>query len=253
MVSTRADAAGPEDAQQLPEKPWTWIPRSDLGEVDLAVIARAGYGRPLALGKRPALVLVDFQHNYLGADRPILEQLDMWPSGGGADAWRALESARRLLLGARGAMIQVVYTRIAYTAADLSSNAFALKRGNDSAFLEGSPGTLIADEIRPQPGDLVLTKGAASAFFDTTLHEHLAGLGVDTVLVAGLSTSGCVRATVVDAAALGYRTAVVVDAVADRVRYSHRAALLDMWMKYAELLTAEEAAAYLNEKRYRDA
>ena len=89
------------------------------------------------------------------------------------------------------------------------------------------------------------TKTAASAFHATGLERYLREQGVDTLLVAGLSASGCVRATVVDAASYGYQTAVIVDAVADWIQLSHTVTLLDLWMKYADLLSARGAVAYL--------
>ena len=212
---------------------------------DRTVLDEAGYGQPRGLGHHPALVLVDFQLAYLGDDQPVVEQLATWPTGGGAAAWAAMRRTLPVLRQARERELPVFLTRIAYSAAQLHDGTFARKRGSASAFLDGGPGSTLADELAQTPSDVIVTKPAASAFFATGLHELLQERGVDTILVAGLSTSGCVRATAVDAASYGYSVGVVVDGVADRMELSHRVALLDLWMKYADLLTAADARTYL--------
>jgi maleamate amidohydrolase len=229
---------------------WTHVPRSTLSDLDREVMARAGYGRRVVLGAHPVLLLIDFQTNYLGANEPILKQLEKYPSGGGAGAWRALAAARIVLGAARQNAVPVVFTRIAYSPDRAATNTFAVKRGQADSFLEGSAGVKIVEDLQPRTDEQVLVKGAASAFFGTQLHDHLTGIGADSLLVTGLSTSGCVRATVVDAAALGYRVAVIVEAVADRIELSHRAALVDMWMKYAELVTVVQAVEYIEGGRW---
>jgi nicotinamidase-related amidase len=188
---------------------------------------------------------VDFQVNYLGRDVPTADQLDEYPTAGGRPAWKAFRRARSLLSACRRASIPVILTRIAYSVNSAHTNVFAAKRGSAELFIEGTPGVNLAEGLQPRNNERVITKRAASAFFDTDLHDYLTSLEIDTLLVGGLTTSGCVRATVVDAVARGYRVAVVVDATADRLQLSHRASLLDMWMKYADLLTAKEAIAWI--------
>lgn len=216
-----------------------------LTSQDRAVIKAAGYGRERGLGRRPALVLVDFQRAYLGADRPVLDQLGEWPTGGGAAAWQALRAALPLLAAARESGVPTVLTRIAYPPGHEGGSVFVAKRGASSTFVEGQPGTELASTLGQDSRDVVVTKQAASALFGTGLEERLARLEVDTLVVAGLSTSGCVRATVVDAASHGYRVAVVPEACADRLALSHGVSLLDLCMKYADLLPADQARAYL--------
>jgi nicotinamidase-related amidase len=211
--------------------------------IDREVIARAGYGRPVGIGERPALVLIDFQHAYVGLDQPILDQLDIWPTAGGAVAWQAVRVVQPVLAAARVAAIPVFFTRIAY--ADSDASPFAAKRGAPEYFALGSLGTKIVDELAPLDTELVVTKPAASAFFGTTFDEQLRALDIDTLIVAGLSTSGCVRSTIVDASARGYRVALVADAVADRIELSHRVTLLDVWMKYGDLVSSDEVLANL--------
>lgn len=215
-----------------------------LTATDREVIRRAGYGRPRGLGKRPALVLIDAQYNYLGADRPILDQLKEWPSGVGDAAWRAVPRIQGLLAAARGAGAPVIFTR--QVQKDLAFDGFAAKARRDGTnYLEGAMGTRIVAELAPLPGEPVVDKGYASAFYGTPLLSILIQLRADTLIVAGGTTSGCVRAFCVDAVSRGFRVGVAADAVFDRIRVSHQAALLDLWMKYCDLLTAEAAVGYL--------
>lgn len=219
-----------------------------LSDTDREVIRRAGYGRPRGLGRRPAFVLIDAQYNYFGADRPILEQLGEWPSGVGEAAWRALPRLARLLAAARAAGVPVIYTRQVQT--DLAFDGFAAKTTRDGAnYLEGAPGVRIVAELAPRPGEPVVDKRYASAFYGTPLTSLLIRLRVDTLIVAGGTTSGCVRAFCVDAVSRGFDVGVVADAVFDRIAASHKATLLDLWMKYCDLLTTEEAARHLEAAR----
>lgn len=216
-----------------------------MTSVDREVIARAGYGRPVGIGERPALVLIDFQHAYVGLDQPILDQLDTWPTAGGAVAWQAVRTVQPVLAAARSAAIPVFYTRIAY--AESETSPFAAKRGAPEYFTLGNLGTEIVDELAPLDSEVVVTKPSASAFFGTTFDEQLRARDIDTLIVAGLSTSGCVRSTIVDASARGYRVALVADAVADRIELSHRVTLLDVWMKYGDLVASDEVLAHIED------
>ncbi len=223
------------------------VPGAHLLTADeLAVIHNAGFGRQRVLGASPALVVVDLQRNYVGDDLPIVEQQARWPAGGGALAWDVVRATARLIATARAAGVPIVYTRNVQkrtTRCDLG----AQKEGWDhDQTLEGQPGTEIVDQVRPEAGDVVVDKSYASAFWGTPLSTYLVQMKVDSLVLTGVSTSGCVRATAVDSAMHGFATAVVSDAVADRIQLSHHATLLDLWMKYADLMTAEEAAAYLS-------
>jgi len=205
----------------------------------------ANYGRARGPGSRPALVMVDFQASYLGRDTPVHEQLDEFPAGSGAGAWRALERALVVLEGARRAAVPVILTIVAHTPQQVATS-FDAKRAAAAGLLAGSTAVAMPEQLPVLADDILLTKQAASAFHQTMLDDHLARFGVDTLVITGLSTSGCVRATAVDAAARGLRPIVVADAVADRVQISHRVGLLDLWMKYADLCLAEDAARYLS-------
>lgn len=213
--------------------------RRHLDETDLAVVEKAGYGRPTVAGERPALVLVDFQRAYVGDDVPILDQIKRWPSAGGERAWAAVRAVQPLLERMRERGDLVVFSRIGYPAADAATNPFAFKRGGGDAFVLGHPGTdLVVDRKDDEP---LIDKSAASVFYGTNFDAILQEHGVDTLLVCGLSTSGCVRATVVDAAARGYRVFVIADACGDRITASHEMALFDIWLKYGAVVSADRA------------
>jgi maleamate amidohydrolase len=216
-----------------------------LTDRDARVIATAGYGRPRGLGASPLLMVIDCQYNYIGDDRPVDEQQDAWPAGGGAAAWAAVRRIAALLGAARGAGVPVLYTRNVQRRT-VRFDSFAAKSTWDkSRSLDDAEGSRIVADIAPEGDDLVLDKSYASAFYGTPLPTWLVNLGVDTILLTGVSTSGCVRATAVDAVTRGYRVAVVSDAVADRIDVSHRVSLLDLWMKYTDLVGSADAAAYL--------
>ena len=224
--------------------PWDAL----LTAEDRRVIENAGYGRPRGLGERPALLLIDLQHNYLGADEPILQQQDRWPAGGGSDAWAALRRLIPLISASRSAGTPVIYTRNVQRRTTRFDVISAKSSWDHVSTIEGHPGAEIVDEVRPSPADVVVDKSYASAFFGTPLMSILNSLSVDTVLIGGVSTSGCVRATAVDASMLGLRVGVIADAVADRIALSHAATLLDLWMKYADLVVSKEAEAYLRRR-----
>jgi maleamate amidohydrolase len=216
-----------------------------LTPADREVIHRGGYGKPRGLGEGPALLLIDPQYNYIGADKPVLEQLQEWPSGAGESAWRAMERLRPVIQAFRDTNHPVIYTR--QVQKNIAFDGFAAKKSvrSFSQFLEGSKGTSILEEISPQEGDLVVEKSYASAFYCTPLLSYLIKMKVDTLIVAGGTTSGCVRAACVDAVSLNFDAAVMEDCVYDRISVSHKVALLDLWMKYCDLITSAEAIAYV--------
>ena len=214
-----------------------------LTPTDREVIRRGGYGKPRGLGKRPALLIIDPQYNYAGGDKPILEQIQEWPSGVGESAWRAIERLEPLIHAFREKKRPIVYTR--QVQKSIAFDGFAAKADRSpSQYLEGSKGTSIVEAIAPQEGDFVIDKSYASAFYGTPLLSVLIKLKVDTLIVAGGTTGGCVRATCVDAISRNFDVAVVEDCVYDRISVSHKVALLDLWMKYCDVLSTDEALDY---------
>ena len=224
----------------------TSLPWEDsLSDEEREVIALGKYGQTRGLGARPAVLVIDCQHNYIGADAPITEQQKDWPAGGGQRAWEAVRTIERVLPAARAASVPVIYTRNLQKKT-IRFDMVSAKAGWDhSRTIEGDPGTEIVDAVAPLEDELVIDKAYASAFWGTPLLTYLVQLQADSILVCGVSTSGCVRATSVDAITRGFRTAVIWDAVADRVQISHKASLLDLWMKYTDLMSGDEAADYL--------
>ena len=215
-----------------------------LTETDKKLIEFAGYGQKKGFGVRPALLLIDPQYNYVGAPKPILEQLDEYPTGCGQKAWDGVPKIQQLLATARERKFPVIYTRNVQK--DLSFDSFSTKAKRDNAqYLDGHKGTLIIDELTPQSGEIIIDKAYASAFYGTPMVSILVKLQIDTLIVVGGTISGCVRATIVDAVSRNFNVAVCADCVFDRVELSYKATLLDLWMKYADVIYAEEALDYL--------
>ena len=220
-----------------------------LTERDREVAAASGYGRMAGLGERPAVLVIDANVAFCG-DRPepILVSIKRWRNSCGLEAWSAVERIASLLELARAKRIPIVYT----TAFDTRTDGFGTGRSpakntRRSEDLETEPegGNAIHPRIAPWPQDLVLRKSRASAFFGTALLSHLIDLQVDTLVCTGSTTSGCVRATVVDGFSYDYHTAVIADCVFDRTESSHAMNLFDMQQKYADVIDLEAALAYL--------
>ena len=216
-----------------------------LTDQDRAVIANAGYGKARGLGTAPLLMVIDCQYNYIGADEPVEQQQDRWPAGGGEAAWAAVRTVSGLLDTAHEVDVPVIYTRNVQKRT-VRFDSFADKSTWDhTRTLDDSDSSRIVEEIAPQEGDFVLDKSYASAFYGTPLVNYLVGLGADTLIISGVSTGGCVRATAIDAVSRGFNVAVVADAVADRIVASHKVALLDLWMKYTDVMDAASITSYL--------
>jgi nicotinamidase-related amidase len=214
-----------------------------LSATDREVIRQAGYGQARGLGKRPVLMIIDAQHNYCGEDKPILDQIRQWPSGAGETAWQSVKIIKNVLGTARRLKIPVIYTR--HVQKNLDFDGFAAKTARDqSTYLEGAEGTRIIDALQPQPQELVVDKSYSSAFYGTPLLSFLIKLGADSLIVTGGTTSGCVRSLCIDAVSRNFNVAVVEDGVFDRITASHKVALLDLWMKYCDLISGSGAIEY---------
>jgi len=195
-----------------------------------------GFGMSLPPGRRPALLVVDFVRAYLVEGSPLYA---------GAEPARA--AARRLLEASRRAAIPVLHTNVRYQAGGRDGGVFFRKLPALACFEDGARPDLaaFASGLEPAPGETVITKQYASAFFGTSLASTLTALGVDTVLIAGVSTSGCIRASAVDACQHGFVPLVVREAVGDRHPAPHEANLFDLQAKYAEVVSLEWALEYL--------
>lgn len=213
-----------------------------LTDDDHAVLAAAGYGGRVGLGDSVALLVVDVTYGFCGdAPLPILESIATRKLSCGQPAWQAVDVIAQLVEIARANGVPVVYTRPDPARAGSAGGRWEAKNvRRDSERSDG-----IVDEIAPAPGEVVIVKEAPSGFFGTTLMSHLTALGVDSLLVCGGTTSGCVRATVVDAFSYNLKVSVVADGTFDRVPASHWMSLFDMQLKYADVRTISESRAAL--------
>lgn len=216
---------------------------------DKQVFADSGWGSRMGFGQRPAVIVVDVNHNFVG-DRPlpILDSIRQWRNSCGDEGWDAMAHIKRMLSMARLKRVPVFYS----TGQDPRKDGFDAGRWagknsrssgeyhNDSGF-----GNQIPDMIAVQDQDIVIPKLKPSAFFGTALSAYLVDLKVDTLLICGTTTSGCVRATVVDAFSLNYRVAVVDECTFDRGQASHIMSMYDMNEKYADVVSVAETIAYL--------
>ncbi|HLW58634.1 MAG TPA: isochorismatase family protein [bacterium] len=192
-----------------------------IGADELEVYRRAGYGRLPKEGRRPAVLVVDMEYNFTGdKPEPILSSIAKFRNSCGEIAWRSIPKIARLLRIARARGVPIVYTH-------------GFPRTAGATRHEARRGTDIVRELAPRRHDAVYRKAAASAFFGTPLAAYLMGLRVDTLLVTGCTTSGCVRASVVDAHDYHFRTIVVEECVFDRAPTPHRINLFDMAQKYS--------------------
>ncbi|MCS6931336.1 MAG: isochorismatase family protein [Acetobacteraceae bacterium] len=199
---------------------------------DLEVYARQGFGQRAGLGAAPALLIVDFVNGF--ADPAVF---------GGGNIREAIAATVPVLAFCRGRGIPVAHTRVVYAADGSDGGIFARKAPGLLRLTEESPLSQIVPELAPAPGELVVRKLSASAFFETPLSSWLRLKRVDTLLVAGCTTSGCVRASVVDSLQHNFRTVVLTDCVGDRAPGPHEANLFDMGQKYADLMDSAAAMA----------
>jgi maleamate amidohydrolase len=195
--------------------------------------ARAGFGGSLVPGERPALLLIDVARAYLEPSSPLYA---------GVEA--AFEAMRRLAAAARATATPAVFTRVEYSD-PREGGLFRRKIPALAAFERGNPLGDFDPRLAPGPGDIVITKHFPSAFFGTPLAAMLAAERIDTLLICGFSTSGCVRASALDALCLGFVPIVVTDAVGDRSADVHRANLFDLAAKTAMLVSEAGAAGLL--------
>jgi maleamate amidohydrolase len=211
-----------------------------LTDRDRAVFAASGYGVHTGPGARPALLVVDVTYGFCGDRRePILESIKRYRTSCGEAAWDALPYIDRLLTSARTRGVPVFYTRALPRRPDLLDRGrWAAK--NSRVGREPDDADEIVTEIAPHPTDVVIRKARPSAFHGTPLLGFLIELGVDSLIVAGATTSGCVRATVVDGFSYNFHVSVAREATFDRVEISHRVSLMDMDMKYADVLGVDE-------------
>jgi nicotinamidase-related amidase len=202
-----------------------------------AVYHRAGFGPAVRRGRRPVVVVVDLTRGFTE---------DTFPSG--ADLGDVVEATGTLIGAARPAGVPVVFTAIAYSAAEATGDSvtWLQKAPGMRAMREGSDAVAVDPRLPRVPEDILIIKKGASAFHGTGLASALVGLGCDTVVVCGATTSGCVRATVVDAVQSGFPVLVPRECVGDRAQGPHDAALFDIDAKYGDVVELADAVSYVS-------
>jgi maleamate amidohydrolase len=221
------------------KRPWDDI----ISDTDAAVYRAAGFGSPIGIGRRPALLVIDVQYRTVGkSPKPILEALKEYPTSCGDAGWRAIRHITQLLKTFRDKEFPVIYPFVApKTEHDRGRYSDKMPRAMDIPM----DGYEFVTEIAPHSKDIKLPKAHASAFFGTALSSYLVGLGVDSLVLTGCTTSGCVRATAVDAFSLNYRVVVPEECVYDRSSVSHAVNLFDMASKYADVAPLSQVTAML--------
>lgn len=201
-----------------------------------ATYDRAGFGAAVPRGSRPAVVVVDLTRGFTEPGFPS-----------GSDLTAQVTATAVLATAARQQRVPVIYTAISYTPAEADGDVIAWLRKAPGmrALREGSDAVALDPRLEQHADDHLVLKKGASAFHGTGLAALLSGLNVDTVLVCGATTSGCVRATAVDAVQCGFNTLVVRDACGDRAQGPHDAALFDLHAKYADVIGLYEALDYI--------
>jgi maleamate amidohydrolase len=195
---------------------------------------RAGFAGSLEFGRRPAVLIVDVVMAYLAPQSPLYANVEA-----------ALAANLTLIEEARKADAPVIYTRVVYQAGGRDGGVFYRKIPSLKCFDAGSPFGAFPASISPRADELVITKQYASAFFGTSLASALRAGAIDTVLIGGFSTSGCVRASALDALQHGFIPFVVREACGDRASAPHDASLFDLQAKYAEVVGLDQAITLL--------
>lgn len=218
--------------------------RETVVETDVERYRRAGFGRSTAWsGRRPLLLIIDVQYQTTGpAGMSTEESMNLYPRSCGEWGWDAVGHIRELLTAAREAALPVAYAAVAEQAGP--SGRLGQKAPNRVYAGEAYD---IVEEVAPAAGERVFRKTAPSPFFGTLLTSHLIDLGCDTVVLAGCTTSGCIRAAAVDAFSYNYRVLVPEDAVYDRSWRAHCANLFDLDQKYGDVVGQRELLRYLTE------
>lgn len=193
------------------------------------------FGGTLTPGRRPAVIAIDLMRAYFDPESPFC-----------LPSTSCLDAAAQVLASARAVGALVVHTRVEFAPGGADGGLFLRKVGGLSQLIgPEAPMGQVMPEVAPADGELVIVKQYASAFFGTSLASTLVSAGVDTVVLVGVSTSGCIRASAVDAMQHGFVPLVVRDAVADRDTGPHEANLYDLQAKYAEVVDLSHALRYL--------
>lgn len=221
-----------------------------LTEEDKKVFKAAGYGARAGFGERPAVLIIDVSYGFTGEqDEPILESIKTWPNSCGQYAWRAIPHLQRLIEAAHRKGLPVIYTTGGFRDDKWDVGSWAWKNGRTEDWdgqQQNRDGNDIVDEIAPSPTDIVIYKIKPSAFHGTALKSFLTLLKADSLIVTGTTTSGCVRASVIDAFSENFRVTLMEEGCFDRSVASHAINLCDMNAKYADVVKTSEVLEFFD-------
>jgi maleamate amidohydrolase len=216
---------------------------------DQLIYERAGWGKPVGFGQRPAVLIVDVIYNFVGEpEEPILESIERWRYSCGTIGWDGVRALHKLLSRAREKKIPLYYTTWERRDDFLDMGRWNDKnyRVDDGIDAIGHRGNEIVEEIAPGPHDMAFVKKKPSAFFGTSLASYLIDFGVDTLILTGTTTSGCIRSTAIDAFSYNFRTIVPEECVWDRGQLTHKVNLFDIHSKYGDVVKLDEVLLYLD-------
>ncbi len=222
-----------------------------LTDRDKAVFEAAGYGTRQGFGKRPALVVIDVNYAFCGdKPEPILESIKRWRNSCGEEAWSSVGYIRKLIDKAREKGVPVIYTTGIRRSDNWDAGSWAWKNSRNAEDATGNATNLnpneIVREIAPGPQDIVIQKRKPSGFAGTDMSSYLNLLDRDSVILTGTTTSGCIRATTLDAFSLNYRVTIAEEGCFDRSEASHAINLCDMNAKYADVIKTQEVLDFLD-------
>jgi maleamate amidohydrolase len=218
---------------------------SRITDEDLAAYQAAGFANKSGFGDRPAVIVIDVQNRTIGPRKPVVEAIEESGYGPacGERAWAAIDNIAPLVHTARANDVPVLF---AIVAPKRRGNAGSFERINPGITSVDEAGYGFPDEVAPQEGEAILPKNGPSAFFGTPLAATLNAQRIDTLILLGCTTSGCVRATSVDGFSLNYHVIVAHDGVYDRAAVSHEVSLFELDSKYADVVSSSDITAYLS-------
>lgn len=217
-----------------------------LTQRDRTVYKLAGFGKSTKLGHRPAVLVIDVTYEFIGdKPEPILESVKNFPLSCGEAGWKAAKNIQLLLDCARKETIPIIYSAPEFRPETVNIGATKRHRSKEESSTVIPEIKEIVKEIAPRNDEVVIYKQKASVFFGTPLISHLTRSAIDTLIVCGGSTSGCVRASVIDAFSYGFKVAIVEECTFDRGELSHKVNLFDIHQKYGNVMSIEEVLEYL--------
>ena len=205
---------------------------------DVAFFKERGFGLRIGFGEHPAVLVVDIIKAFTDPDRPLGANLD-----------RQIEATNQIIDAAHARGAPVIYSTVSYDTKLKEAGVWALKQKGVSSLIANTDGPELDPRLHSKENeDIILYKKYASCFFGTDLVARLVSSRVDTLIITGCTTSGCVRASAVDCVQNGFRPVVVREAVGDRSQLAHDQSLFDLDAKYADVVSVDETVTYLRKK-----